>query len=272
VAPTVSIVIPAFDEERRLPRLLEALRTAAPADMEAAGLELLETVVVDDGSTDGTAALLARAADGDARLRSLPAPGGHAGKGHAVAAGVRASRGELVLIADVDLSAPLRETAALGARLRAGADVAIGSRALAGARVDGTPRHRELMGRAFNLLVRAATGMPFHDTQCPLKLMPASVARTLLAEQLVPGFAFDVELLLRARRAGLRVDEVPVEFHHDHDSRVGELESSARMAGDLGRLVWRLRVRGAKPLGGPARQVELGPEQAVEARPPDPPL
>ena len=237
----VSVVVPAYQEARRLPRLIEAVRTHARDDLAAAGLTLEEVVVVDDGSSDGTGAVLAAAAEREPLLTSLTAPPGRRGKGHALAHGVRHARGELVLLADVDLSAPLSETHKLAAVLERGADVVVGSRAVDGAHVVDTPLPREVMGRAFNALVRGATALEIRDTQCPLKLMRTDLARSLTEEQIAPGFAYDVELLLRARRAGARVVEVPIEFRHDTDSRVRPLVSSATMAYDVLRLSVRLR-------------------------------
>ena len=238
---SVSVVVPAYQEARRLPRLIEAIRTHAHEDLATAGLTLHEVIVVDDGSSDGTGAVLSEAAEREPLLKSLTAPPGRRGKGHALAYGVRHAQGDLVLLADVDLSAPLSETHKLAAALRRGADVVVGSRAVDGAHVVDTPLPRELMGRTFNALVRALTALDVRDTQCPLKLMSAELARSLTEQQLAPGFAYDVELLLRARRAGARVVEVPIEFRHDTDSRVRPVVSSATMAYDVLRLSVRLR-------------------------------
>jgi dolichyl-phosphate beta-glucosyltransferase len=98
-----------------------------------------------------------------------------------------------------------------------------------------------VMGRAFNGLVRTMSGLPYRDTQCGFKLMPAPVARRLLADQVIPRFAFDVEILMRARRDGLEVDEVPIEYHHDPDSSIAPASASVQMAFDVARLAWRLR-------------------------------
>lgn len=235
---TVALVVPAYQEARRLPRLIRAIRETARADLEQAGLDLRQVIVVDDGSSDGTGAVLSEAAEREPLLTSLTAPPGRRGKGHAVAHGIRHAEADLVLLADVDLSAPLAETRKLVA---ANADVAVGSRALDGAHVEDTPLPRELMGRTFNRLVRAVTGLPLKDTQCPLKLLPTGLARRITEDQVASGFAFDVELLLRARRAGATIAEVPIVFHHDRDSRVRPLQSAAAMAYDVLRLSVRLR-------------------------------
>ena len=186
-------------------------------------------------------------------LEALAAPPGRRGKGHAVAWGVRHARGDLVLLADVDLSAPLSEVAKLTAAKKAGADVAVGSRALPGAHVEDTPAAREYMGRTFNALVRTVTKLDLRDTQCPLKLMPTPLARELSLDPIAAGFAFDVELLLRARRRGARVVEVPIEFHHDLDSRVRPLASAASMAYDVLRLAVRLRGERQRDAGRQVR-------------------
>jgi len=250
---TVSVVVPAYQEARRLPRLIHAVRTHAREDLDAAGLTLLEVIVVDDGSSDGTGAVLAEVAEREPLLKALTAPLGRRGKGHAVAHGIAAANGDLVLLADVDLSAPLSETHKLSAVLGRGADVAIGSRALDGAHVEETPLAREMMGRTFNALVRAATALDVHDTQCPLKLMPAPLAKELARDQIATGFAFDVELLLRARQRGARVVEVPIEFRHDRDSRVRPFASAASMAFDVLRLAVRLRGQRERDAGGKVR-------------------
>ncbi len=232
--------MPAYNEERRLARSLEVFEGSAAEEVAAAGLELREIVVVDDGSTDRTPDLL-RAAAGRAPVITPQLRGGHnEGKGAAVAAGIGVARGELVLLSDVDLSTPLSEVAKLWSGLREGADLAIGSRDVPGSTV-AAPEYRKTIGRAFNAMVRRLTGLPYRDTQCGFKLMRTETARELTKTQLVPGFAFDVELLMRARAAGLSIDEVPVVYLHDDDSKVNPLLASPRMALDVIRLVARLR-------------------------------
>ena len=255
--PTVSVVIPAFNEERRLPQLIETLARSAERDLAAAGLELLEAIVVDDGSTDRTDEVLRREVPGNPLLRSvLIGPPNH-GKGRAVARGVSEARGELVLFADVDLSIPLSEAAKLAELLRSGAEVAIGSKSLDRSLVR-TSSRRVYMGRAFNLFVRPLSGLPFGDTQCGFKLMRTQVARELLEHQISEGFAFDVELLMRARMRGLRIAEAAVICIHDDDSRVGVVGAPAQMLRDLVRLAYRLRVRGEWSAG--RRQVPPPPD------------
>lgn len=238
--PTLSLVIPAYDEEARLPALLEALEETAVDAVARAGFELVEALVVDDGSGDRTAEILA--ASSGPMLKPVLG-GGHRGKGAAVARGARSATGEYVLVADADLSTPLGELGPLGAAVREGADVAVGSRAVAGAAVDRGPLHRKLTGRSFSLAVRLLTGLPIRDTQNGFKLLRTATARELFAEQLCPGFAFDVELLLRARRAGLRIAEVPVLYVHDSRSRVRVGRASVEMLAEVSRLALRLRWR-----------------------------
>lgn len=156
---------------------------------------------------------------------------------------MRSAGGEYVLLADADLSTPLGELGRLGTAIREGADVAVGSRAVAGAAVDRGPLHRKLTGRAFSLAVRLLTGLRIRDTQNGFKLLRTATARELFAEQLCPGFAFDVELLLRARQAGLRVVEVPVLYVHDPRSRVRVGRASVEMLAEVSRLALRFRTR-----------------------------
>lgn len=262
---TLSLVIPAYNEEARLPELLDALARGASPAVEKAGMTLLESLVVDDGSTDDTRAMLRAAAAEDPRLRPVLDYDTNRGKGAAFAAGVARARGDYVLLADADLSTPVDELHKLTAAIRSGADLAIGSRAVSGAIVERGPVHRKLLGAGFNRTVRALTGLRLHDTQCGFKLIPTGVARRLLAGQSCEGFAFDVELLMKADRAGLRIAEVPVLYLHDSRSRVRVVSASLRMLRDVGGLAYRLRVRGDD--GGLER--ERAPLAGVSADDPD---
>jgi dolichyl-phosphate beta-glucosyltransferase len=246
--PTLSLVIPAYNEEARLPALLTALESDAASAVGNAGMELIETLIVDDGSTDGTRAMLERAEAGQAQVKPVLEFERNRGKGAAFAAGVERAGGEYVLLADVDLSTPLGELQKLTAAVRDGADIAIGSRAVPGAVVERGPRHRKFLGAAFNGAVRLLTGLRLRDTQNGFKLFPAEATRRLLAEQTCPGFAFDVELLMRADQTGLKIAEVPIRYVHDERSSVRVGSASLEMLKDVGRLAYRLRLR--RPEGG----------------------
>jgi dolichyl-phosphate beta-glucosyltransferase len=241
-APSVSIVAPAFNEERRLGRFLE-LMAAAEATLGEMGLALCEVIVVDDGSTDATPDILSAAAARDGVFVPLLGEGPNRGKGAAIRSGAAVARGDLVLLVDVDMSTPLGELAKLWERMRAGADVVIGSRDVTGAVIVRAPEHRKRIGRTFNALVRRTTGLSFKDTQCGFKLMRSDTARELLGQQRVAGYAYDVELLVLARRLGLHVEEVPVVYVHDSDSKVNPLRASPQMALDVVRIAYRARPK-----------------------------
>lgn len=239
---TLCIVVPVFNEERRLPALLERLETVGDEVVSSAGLRLEQVVVVDDGSTDATADLL----DGFAGLEGGRFRAIHfarnLGKGAAVREGMLAAESELALMTDVDLSTPLEDLAKLVAELDAGADIAIGSRAMSGSQVlVRQPIYRELMGKAFNVGVRILTRVPWRDTQCGFKLFRLDRTRRLFELQRVEGFAFDVELLVTARRLGLTIAEVPVRWVNSEDTRVGLFASSTRMAWDVLWIAYRAR-------------------------------
>jgi glycosyltransferase involved in cell wall biosynthesis len=260
---TLSLVIPAYNEEARLPALLDALDGSADAAVAAAGFELLEVLIVDDGSGDRTRALL----EGSRLPKLRPILDGRVnrGKGAATADGVRAARGEYVLLVDVDLSTPLEELGKLAAAVRDGADVAIGSRAVPGAVVERGPALRKITGTVFASTVRLLTGLDVRDTQNGFKLMPTAVGRGLFSEQLCPGFAFDVELLVRAKLARLRIAEVPVLYVHDSRSRVRVASASVRMLRDVISLSYRLRPRSQARARPSSRQARLGDLPADEA-------
>lgn len=254
---TLSLVIPAYNEEARLPDLLMAIEASADSAVAESGFELLEVLVVDDGSEDRTAEILRRAEAESPKLKAVLGAGENRGKGAAVASGVARAGGDYVLLTDVDLSTPLDELPKLAEAVRAGAAIAIGSRAVEGAIVERGPVHRKFLGKGFNGVVRLLTGLDLKDTQCGFKLLPTSEARSLLAGQHCPGFAFDVELLMRADQAGLSIAEVPVLYLHDSRSSVDVRSASLQMLRDVCGLAYRLRFRGevrrpaaARPLVG----------------------
>ncbi len=242
-APSLSIVIPAFNEEQRLPRLIEELETSAEATAAASGFSFLEGVIVDDGSTDSTADLLREAAAAHPFVR-LVSGNGNRGKGAAIAAGVRVARGDYALLTDIDLSTPLSDLSRLARAVREGAEIAIGSRVVGGSVVKDAPAHRKRLGQGFNLIVRTLTGLGFGDTQCGFKLVATAAARELLAVQICRGWAYDVELLMRAHLAGLEVVEVPVTYVHDSRSQMKTVSASVPMLLDVIELSLRLRTRG----------------------------
>jgi len=234
--PALSIIIPAYNEENRLPGTLLRIRdyfAAAPVPGEG-----IEVIVVDDGSTDGTAGVVEEWIRGMPCLRFLSNKENR-GKGYSVRHGMLEARGRLVLFTDADLSSPIEESAKLLAAIEAGNDVAIGSRA-----IDRTlikvhqSRFREIAGMIFNGLVKLFTGLPFHDTQCGFKAFVREPSQIIFEQQRVERFGFDPEILFLAQRHGLRSVEVPVRWAHDPATRVRVLRDSLQMFGDLVFIRW----------------------------------
>jgi dolichyl-phosphate beta-glucosyltransferase len=232
-SPELSLVIPAYNEAQRLSETLDGICT----HLEAAG-RTFELIVVDDGSSDDTSATASRVLDarGAGQVVTLPK---NCGKGAATRAGVLVARGRTVLFSDADFSAPIPEEEKLRKALEGGADVAIGTRADPAS--DITQRQsvlRETMGRIFNLLVRLLGLSRFHDTQCGFKMFTREAALAIFPVARVQGFAFDVEILYLAERAGFRVVEVPVEWKNDPTSRVRMFRDSTRMILETLRIRW----------------------------------
>lgn len=238
------MVIPAFNEEARLPALLATLAGSADAAARSAGFELIETVIVDDGSNDATRRMLGEAEAESPKVRALLGSGENRGKGAAIAEGVRGARGDYVLLADVDLSTPLEELPKVANAVRNGADIAVGSRGLPDSVVERGPAHRKLTGQTFGWAVRLLTGLRLRDTQNGFKLAPTDAAKELFSEQICEGFAFDVEFLLRAEMANLEIAEVPVVYVHDPRSRVQVASAGPAMLREVVRLARRLKPRG----------------------------
>lgn len=228
IVPKWSVVIPAFNEARRLPRYLTEIVTYLEGRNEP-----FEVLVADDGSTDGTAAAVALIARAHPAVHVLRAERNE-GKGVAVRRGMLAARGEYRLFADADGATPIVELKRLEAALASGAQVAIGSRA----RLDSSVavvarRHRVLAGRVFNWIVgRIALGA-IRDSQCGFKAFTAEAAADLFPRLQTRGFAFDVELLMLAQAAGYRVAEVAVNWTDQPGSKVGVMASGPRMLWEI---------------------------------------
>jgi dolichyl-phosphate beta-glucosyltransferase len=227
----LSIVIPAYNEEERLgPTLSVVARYLAGKPFAT------EVIVVDDGSTDGTAEVARGALEAAAGGRVLSRPG-NLGKGFSVKEGVLASRGRVVLFSDADLSTPIEEFDKFLPKLERGDDVVIGSRGLPDSVIEvRQARMREAMGKVFNLLVRRFVIRGFRDTQCGFKAFRRAAAMDLFSRLRTKGFAFDVEILLLARRLNYRVGEVPVVWRNSRSSRVRMVQSSWEMLRDLRRI------------------------------------
>lgn len=232
---SVSIVVPAYNEESRLPATLELVVGYLHARVPS----FAEIVVVDDGSRDGTAKLVEKWQRDHRCVRLLRNPGNR-GKGFTVRHGVLEAKGEWILCTDADLSTPIAELDKLFAAVQqAGADVAIGSRALDRSLVGvHQSAFREMSGRLFNVLMRGITGLPFHDTQCGFKLFRAQAAREIFSRQKLEGFSFDVEDLMIAKLLGYRAVEVPVVWNNVEGTKVSALAGLSSFAALLG-IRWR---------------------------------
>lgn len=221
-----SLLIPAFNEESRLPASLHAL-------LGFVDLASTEILVIDDGSHDDTTEVATQI------LSEVPNAGvvrmdRNRGKGAAVREGVRRARGRRIAYIDADLPVELRHLPEIFEALD-DCDVVIGSRVLPGSEVHGLSPLRVLMARGWNWLTRAATSLPFRDTQCGFKAFRGPVARTLFELGRIDRFAFDVEILSLARELGYTVVELPVSWHARPGSTVRPFSDSLRMALDLRR-------------------------------------
>jgi len=230
--PELSIVLPAYNEERRLPRALERIREyLAARRLEA------EVIVVDDGSSDATPVIVQQWRGQLPGLR-LVSNGRNRGKGYSVRHGMLKACGRIALFTDVDLSAPIEEADKLLAALGS-CEVAIGSRAVDRSLIEvHQSRLRELAGIVFNKLVQWITGLPFVDTQCGFKAFLHERAKVVFEQQRAEGFGFDPEILFLAQRHGLRIVEIPVRWAHDPDTKVRMLRHSLSMFGELLAIRW----------------------------------
>jgi dolichyl-phosphate beta-glucosyltransferase len=227
----LSIVVPAYNEAQRILPSLDRLFAYLQGWPDA-----YEVLVIDDGSTDDTAAVV-RARYGDRSQLRLLSYGGNRGKGYAVRYGAGQATGEVVLFSDADFSTPIEEVEKMLPLLASGYDMVIGSRAAQGAEIRARqPFYREGAGKLFNLLVRLLVAPEFHDTQCGFKCYRREPMRAVIERLQIDGFAFDVEMIALARAAGLRIAEVPVIWVNSPTSKVG-------MAGGLAAFVDLVGIR-----------------------------
>jgi dolichyl-phosphate beta-glucosyltransferase len=231
----LSIIIPAYNEENRLPATLRRiLEYMALRDFS------YEILVVDDGSRDGTCDYVERVAEKYETVR-LVRNGMNRGKGYSVRHGVLEAQGRDVLFSDADLSTPIEECEHLLPYISSGDyDIAIGSRGFAESRLEiRQPWHRERMGKIFNWLVRKVTKLDdIPDTQCGFKCFRGEAARHLFRKQRIEGFAFDAEILYLARKFGYRIQQVPIRWLNSPDSRVHVVRHSMQMLKDLLKMRW----------------------------------
>jgi dolichyl-phosphate beta-glucosyltransferase len=224
--PALSIVIPAFNEERRLPRTLaEIARWVGAHDLP------VELIVVENGSTDRTVDVVRafqRAHPWVRLIADVPR-----GKGLAVREGMLAARGACRFLCDADLSMPIDDLDKFLDPRLADADVLIGSREAPGARRVGEPPHRHLMGRVFNWVVKVLALPGFEDTQCGFKMLSARAADDVFRAARLNGWGFDPEVLYIARKRGYLIREVPIEWHFNRDSRVRPVHDTLAMVREL---------------------------------------
>ncbi|MCD6303418.1 MAG: glycosyltransferase, partial [Planctomycetes bacterium] len=240
--PYLSVIIPAYNEARRLGPALEQIRSY----FQRTGLTA-EVIVVDDGSTDGTGDVVRRFEPGPLAVRCLRNRVNR-GKGYSVRRGMRRARGRLLLMTDADQSTPIWEVEKLLPLIERGAEVVIGSRDAPGSRLE-PPQGwlRRAMGWVMRFARRRLMLRDIRDTQCGFKLFTRRAARAIFARQRTCGFAFDVEVLLLARRMGLAIREVGVLWRNDPDSRVRPLRDAFGMVGGLLEIWWRLGRAGRPP-------------------------
>ena len=224
----ISLVIPAYNESEII------LDTIRAASARLAGLtEDYEVLIVDDGSADGTARLVQECGDPHVRLEGYTP---NRGKGRAVRTGMLAARGDVILCTDADLAYGADVFAAMVERFRAGdADLVIGSRRISGEGYKNYPPLRILASRCFGLLSYAVSGLPY-DTQCGIKGYRREAARAIFSRCATDGFSFDFEVLTRADKLGLKVEQIPVSVINFRASKVNVVRDSARMFLDVFRI------------------------------------
>ncbi|MBL8062955.1 MAG: glycosyltransferase family 2 protein [Anaerolineales bacterium] len=233
--PFLSIIIPAHNEENRLPRTLEQIFSF----LEKQGYKS-EVLVIENGSTDRTLELAAEFQKDHSNLTVIHEE--RRGKGNAVQRGMLAAQGEYRFICDADLSMPIEELPKFVSPIMKDFDIAIGSREAPGAIRYNEPPYRHLGGRAINLIIRLFILPGLNDTQCGFKCFRAEATESIFRHQTLTGWSFDIELLFLARRKKLRIREVPIQWYFDPDSKVNAVSDALRMIGDIFRIhlnAWR---------------------------------
>ena len=227
--PHLSIIIPARNEENRLPGTLAQVSSYLEAQAYRS-----EILIVENASTDRTGEVARdfAAADDRSRVLSVPEPG----KGGAVRAGMLAARGTYRFMADADLSMPVAEIDRFLALAAEGCEIVIGSREAPGAIRYGEPEYRHLGGRAVNAMIRLLALPGLHDTQCGFKLFAAAPAEDLFSRQTLAGWSFDIEILYAARLRGCRIHELPISWHYRAESKVNPLPDTLKMFFDILRI------------------------------------
>jgi glycosyltransferase involved in cell wall biosynthesis len=229
--PSVSIVIPAYNEAARIEETLERVMDCIRSRSWDA-----EVMVVDDGSTDQTPEIVRRWMLEDGRIRLVRNPGNR-GKGYSVRNGLLQGAGDIVLFTDADLSAPLEEAELLFEALDGGADVAIGSRWLDRKKQTmHQPLYRRFFGRCYNMLTRRIMGLPYKDTQCGFKAFKREAAQKIFRLQTIERWGFDPEILFIARRLRFEVVEVPVSWGHDARTRMSYLKDGMKMLQEMAQI------------------------------------
>lgn len=227
----LSIIIPVYNEERRLPNTLEEVFGFLSGQTYPA-----EVILVDNGSQDRTLTIAREYARHQPLLTVLHLP--QKGKGIAVKEGMLAARGQYRFMCDADFSMPAREIERFLPPKLDNFDIAIASREAPGARRYNEPHYRHFVGRMFNGLIRLIALPGLHDTQCGFKCFRSEVAEDIFPMQTIPGWAFDVELLFIARKRGYRIVELPIPWYFNPESKINVLRDATRMALDLFRIRW----------------------------------
>jgi dolichyl-phosphate beta-glucosyltransferase len=237
----LSIVIPAYNEERRLPATLRRLREYLA--LQRYGWEVL---VIVNGSTDRTIDVARAEAVGDDRIQVIELSG--RGKGLAARYGALTAAGDVVFLCDADLSMPPERLASFLEAVER-ADVVVGSREASGARRFAEPWHRHVMGRVFNYLVRALAVRGISDTQCGFKALRRDAAQDLFGQVTLLGWGFDVELLFLARRYGYLLEELGIDWYFDSDTRVRPGIDTLHMLWELLTIRWNAARGVYRPAG-----------------------